>query len=174
MALNQARDEAYQKVEALTKRQEVLQKTLADEKLKADALNQTFKQQGASISELTTKLSDLEKVRSAAQALPDTDPRKNLTLQLTEQEIKDTKNLIAVEEGLIETRNKAERAAKDANAAIARNEKEISKVNKKIAEYNSLLDGSASAAAKAGRYLKSLFSTVGWTVIVSLLVSAVF
>lgn len=174
MALNQARDEAYQKVEALTKRQEVLQKTLADEKLKADALNQTFKQQGVSISELTARLSKLEKIRAQAQALPDTDSRKNITLQLTEQQIKDTKDLIAVEEGLIGTRNKAEKAAKDANAAIAKNEKEISKVNKKIAEYNALLDGSASAATRAGRYMKSLFSTVGWTVVVSLLVSAVF
>ena len=174
MALNQARDEAYQKVEALNKRQEILQKTLASEKVKADALNQTFKQQGVSISELTARLSHLEKVRAAAQVLPETDSRKKIALQLTEQQIKDTKDLIAVEEGLIETRNKAERSAKDANTAIIRNEKEISKVNKKIAEYNSLLDDSASAATKAGRYLKSLFSTVGWTVLVSLLVSAVF
>lgn len=114
------------------------------------------------MSELTARLAEQTAWREkavAAQARGD----KSAELLLThlDAEIAKTQQLIRVTEGLIAERDKARVSETNAAKALKSNEAELGKVNKQLTSYNALLDGSASKLTKLGRFMKSLFSTVG-------------
>lgn len=161
MALNQARDEAAAKVEALTKRQQTLTAEAERYKQMADGLSQTIKQEGVSMSDLTAMLSEqkareVELLELRLKAI-EVDAQLNTnTVKSVDENIARVREQISATENLIETQQQAAAAAEQYNkkAAISaenlkKTEKELTQVNKKVAEYNSLLDGTASTATKA-------------------------
>ena len=102
------------------------------------------------MSELTARLADQLSWREKAIIAQQKGDKTAATLLIhLDQEIKKTRDLIAVTEGLIAERDKAAAAANRTNLAIQKNEAELAKVNKQLTQYNALLDGTASKGAKA-------------------------
>lgn len=192
-ALNAARDELQGKILA-TKNQidvETLsvekQKTkLAEAKVqleayqkKQEALQMTYSQQKGNMSDLTAEVDRLAKANKEAGNTTASvfDPamkswaKAHTQLRELKTEMDATSTSInATKAQIVETKTTIDKL----NASIAANEKSLKKDEARYDALTAKIAGTSSALTKLGTTLKTVFSTVGWTLLISALVTAAY